>query len=273
MSSQMNPEHYKYMPRVPGQEPEPSEQEEVMESAETQSQPVPEVKEKLPDSVAQETAMEAPRVSPMAVVWMVLKGAMQFIYDIFNPFLVLTYSTLLVFELSILALTNPGAVRSFVFVVFGATCLFPVVGILLLRLLKVIRSVTLFSRRERIFPYLLAMIGIGAIIFIFYSKNAPQWMLDIYIGAVVTVFLNFLVNFYIKISNHASALAGALSIFFAIHRDGLPHFDLIWWVIGTVILAGIIGALAIIIGRHSVRDVFIGYATGFLPIILFSLIN
>lgn len=285
----MNPEHYKYMPHTPGEEPlEPqvpegerredgaAEEVVIVEEIEVVEAALPESDAPAPvDGEEDERPIDRASNKSVAAGFLMLmsKALMQFLYDIFNPFLLPAYCTLLIFELSILAMTSPGAAVAFTLTALGATCLFPLIVIALLRGLGVIDSISLSSRRQRIFPYILMFIGMGAFTIFISVKAAPQWMLDVYLGATTMVLVNFIVNFFLKVCNHCSGLAGILAMLFVIHKSGLPHFSLDWWIIGTVLLAGVIGAIAILTGRHKLSEVFVGYATGFLPVILFSLLK
>lgn len=282
----MDPEHYKYMPHAPESE------QELPEAIETDSpvaEPLSQLSEsnptlsepELPDAGSELRVVESespsgsdshsPLHSPLLT--MLSSGLCQFFYDIFNPLLIPAYCTLLLFELSILAVTAPGSGMAYTLTVLGATCVFPVLGIGLMRMVGLIDSISLQDRKQRFYPYILSLIGMVAITLFFAYKGAPLWMLDIYIGAAAVVLINFILNFFIKVSNHCSALAAALAMFFAIQNAGFPHVSFEWWCIGTILLAGIIGSISIFFGRHNLKEVFVGYATGFLPVILFSLMK
>ena len=272
-----NPDHYKYMPRRPGEEPEQPEAspEPLATEAPLQQEAPAEAPQEAADAVAapETEPTDEGRETDRSLWSTALKAFLQPFYWVLNPFLAATYASLLIFLLSVLAITAPGAATPYTLTVFGATCLFPVVAIMVLKAVGAIHSSTLRSRRDRVFPYVLELVGMSAVTLFFAYKGAPQWLIDVFIGATVTVALNFVINFRWRISCHCSAAAALTGVFFAINRDGLPHEALGWWVMGAAIAAGIAGSGAILIGNHRLRDVLLGYLTGFLPVILFGLIR
>lgn len=201
------------------------------------------------------------------------EGIAKFVYDVFNPFLIPAYATLLLFELSVLALTAPGATLAYTLTVFGATCVLPLVVLLFLRRVGVISSLSMPDRASRTLPYAVALLTIGAVTVLFVYRGAPAWIWTIYLGGCVTVLLNLLANYRVKVCNHASGAAALLAMFVVLQMKGMPVHPLGWWVIATVIVCGVVGASAMLVGRHRLIDVMVGYITGFLPIVLISLIH
>ena len=233
--------------------------------------PVKEVSvlEELPEDDNEQKEEEPPMPDGPLSVW---QGVAKFFYDVFNPFLVPAYATLLLFELSLLGVTVPGAAIPYALTVLGATAVIPVVALIGLRKFGLISSLSLTGRKERTVPYVISILTFIAVTLLFVFRGAPTWLWTLYCGATTTVVVNLLINFKLKISNHASGVAALLAMFMVIQNHGVPLHDLSWWVIGTTLLCGIIGTAALMIGRHRLRDVLAGYVTGFLPIILFSLI-
>lgn len=200
-------------------------------------------------------------------------GLVKFLYDIFNPLLLPAYATLLIFELSILAVVAKGAALPYTLTVFGATCVLPLLALIFLRRFGIISSFSIDSRRERLVPYIIEFVAFGAMALFFVYKGASTWLWLVYAGAAAVTLVNCLINFKIRICNHASAIAGMLAVLIIIQNDGLPHHNIGWWALGTVMMAGIIGSAAMLVGKHKLIDVLAGYATGFLGILLFSLIK
>ena len=274
-----NPDHYKYMHHAPGDEREEPRETPLME---TQEEPLDSIEEQVTIMV-QETVVPAAQeavATPSAKAdtlqidetWEMLgKGILRFFYDFLNPFLMPTYATLLIFELSILRETAPGASILYTLTVLGISCLIPLVAIFVLRRISAIDSISLERRNERALPYIISFLAMVGLSIFFMVKGAPAWIYFVYWGASATILVNFLINLRWRVSNHCSAIAAMLATLMAINQDGIVHPELGWWAIGTVIIAGIIGTGAIILGNHKLKDVLIGYATGFLPIVLFHI--
>lgn len=274
-----NPDHYRYMPRPKGETPEAAESEAAEEVLVTETvveeiviretEPTEEPKTE-ETSLNPEEEEDAFKISPL---WKTLaKGTLKFFYDVLNPYLIPAYATLLIFELSVFSMIAPGAALPYTLTVLGATCVLPVIALVILLRIHSIESLGLDRRGNRLFPYIIEFLALAAMTIFFAVKGAVAWLWLIYCGATTTVLLNMLINFKIKVSNHCSAIAALLAVLIVIRADGLPHHSLGWWALGTVMAAGILGTAAMVLGRHKLQDVIIGYATGFLPIILFSLI-
>lgn len=271
------------MPRIPGQEPEEEkipaveetivEELEVTEAERAETEAYPEAAAAGPES-HEERYKEDSEEEFTGIGALILKGILRLFYDFLNPLLVPTYATLLVFELSILSITLPhGAALSYTLTVFGISCILPLLTFLFLRRIGAISSITLETRRDRIVPYIIEFLAMAAVTVFFVFKGAPFWLWLIYCGGATTIFINMLLNFRWRVSCHCSAIAAVLATLIVINSDGIPHPTLAWWAIGTALLAGFLGTGAMLLGRHRLRDVLIGYATGFLPIILLTLIR
>lgn len=202
----------------------------------------------------------------------VLGGVAKFFYDIFNPLLVPAYATLLLFELSILGLASPQAALPYTLTVLGATAFIPVLLLFLLKRFGAISTISLSRRTERTLPYIVSFLMLGAMTLLFVFRGAPAWMWLIYCGATAVPLVNMLVNFRLRVSSHASAIAALLAMLVVIQKNGMPVHPLGWWAISAALMCGVIGYAAMTVGKHSILEVITGYATGFLPLILFSLI-
>lgn len=277
-----NPDHYKYMPKPHGEQPhgeemqneEPLSEEILVEESVVivEEQPVPPARTaETGAETAENSDTEVAGVSDSAVL--AGKSVLKFFYDFFNPFIIPTYATLLIFELSILKLIAPGAALPYTLTVFGITCVFPLLALLILKRIGSISQLGLPLRSDRTFPYIIEFLAFVAATLFFAFKGGAPWLWLTYCGAGVTVMLNFALNFKWKVSNHCSAMAAMLAVLIVINRDGMPHYGMEWWAIATVIIAGLQGTGAIVLGGHSLRDVFLGYATGFLPTLLLTLIK
>ena len=292
---EINPDHYKYMPKPEG-EPEPQEGqpaesleavEEVVivesrqtEVAETPSMQAETLEEERFDEDVHQDEEEGERAAFSdleegdTALTAACKAGLRFFYDLFNPMLIPAYATFLMFELTLLALVAPGAAFPYALTVLGATGAIPFIAVFVLLRVGSLGGMNLPSRKDRIFPYIIELLAMGAMtIFFLYKGAGANWIWLIFCGATTSVLVNFLLNFKIRVSNHCTAIAALLAMLIVIKPVALPGPALGWWAIGTVGMAGLLGTGAILLGKHSLKEVIIGYATGFLPIILFALIK
>lgn len=190
-----------------------------------------------------------------------------------SPLLMPSYMTLIIFSVTILSVIAPGATLPYTLTVLGATCLAPLIAIFIMERIGVVKSMALQERRDRAVPYIIEFLGLGAVTLFFIYKGAAPWLWSIYLGGAAVSIVNLLINFHIKISSHCSGLAAMIAAFVVVNGNGFPQVSLFWWVVGTALLAGVAGFIAIYYRRHTVWEVLAGYATGYLGIILFSLIK
>ena len=191
--------------------------------------------------------------------------------SLFSPILMPLYVTILIFELSMLSVV-PGNVKlSFTLIAFGICCVLPWLLIYVLKRSGFISDWQLSERRERTLPYSFMFFALGGTALFFAVKGAPSWMWFIYIGGATSALVNMLVNFRWKICCHATAAAALVATMVVIQSSGLPQVGMMWWEIGTILLAGAVGSACLIARTHSLLQVLAGYATGFIPIILFAI--
>lgn len=270
-----NNEHYKYMPKAPGTEPEvpqPTRQAEEPPVTEAAPQPLMEMPEpgRLHIRKQQAAAAVAAEKEPAEEAE---SAIFPIIYGIFSPVMVPTYVALFVFLLSILAILVPGAATSYTVTVFAISCIVPMVALSILMKTGVVKSFRMLSRRERVVPYIVEFFALGAVALFLIFKGAYAWIWTIYIGAAAVALTNLLINVRMRISNHCSAMGALLASLLVINNYGFPQVSLFWWVVGTLFFAGVVGSIAMTYGRHSLWEVLAGYATGFLGVILFSMIH
>ena len=171
------------------------------------------------------------------------------------------------------AISSPAAAPIYSVTWFGITVILPLIVLRFLRRFRLISDYTLRERDERTLPYVVSLVTLGVLVWFMMSHGAEPWLWTIYVGGCATILINLFVNYRIRVSNHASGVAALLAMFIALQRSGMILFPLGWWVIGTVVVLGVVGTAAMAVGRHRFVDVVVGYLTGFLPIILISLIR
>lgn len=274
---EVNPDHYKYMPHTGEEPPVPQPEQEPEEKAEQEA------------TTAVAGEITAPTVEPVSrdirtqtdeeesdkdYSFPFLEGTLpRLLYNLCSPLIVPTFATLFIFFFSLLAVVAPGAVLPYGLTVFGATCLIPAIAMYVLLKIGAIQSFQLYDKSERLIPYVVEFLALGGTTLFFIFKGASAWIWTIYCGGALATVVNFLINFRIRISCHCTAIAGLLASLIVLQNHGVPQVSLLWWVIGTVGFAGVAGMVAIIQRRHTILEVLAGYATGFLSVLLLSLIH
>lgn len=192
---------------------------------------------------------------------------------LFVPLLTPVYAMILIFSLSVLRITTPTATRVIVtLVIFGLTCIAPMIIFLLLKRMKLISDVGLNVRSERPIPYLIIILCYLASARYLYIHGAPMWMTMFFCGGAIAGAINLIINFKWKISAHAAGMAGVAAILLRMAHE-LPDTANITWLVIWLILTGILGASRIWLRRHTLSQVLAGYLNGFLCVWLMTMVN
>jgi len=141
--------------------------------------------------------------------------------------------------------------------------LFPAFAVFLLWRLKFIDSVLLRTEKERIIPYMIAMI------FYWWSWNvfkhlpdSPEVCIHFLLGAFLSVCGAWIANIYFRISMHAVAMGGALMFFFLFsftdaYASGL-YLSL------ALITTGLVCTSRLVLSAHTSFQVWSGLFVGML---------
>lgn len=156
----------------------------------------------------------------------------------------------------------------FIMVVFLFTLVIPVSSIILLQKFKLISSLELNNRKERTMPILLTSASYMALMFTIKATNVPPLFLYVLYSATFALLAGLFINLLYKISLHTlgwGALAATLTAVSL--RIGAPLLNLI---IISILLGGIAGYARLQQNAHNNSQVYLGYITGVVVIILIS---
>ncbi|MDE5840921.1 MAG: phosphatase PAP2 family protein [Muribaculaceae bacterium] len=257
-------DHFDYMPKPEGwvpPEPKVSEEPEIEEAVAA------------PDPVVDADAQEIPQQpEDNTLLEHVITRCANVISWIFVPLLMPVYGIMLIFSLSFLSLAPFHSKLIFTLIVFGANFVVPLLLVLLLKKMGMIEDVGLNGRKERLIPYVITIVClVGTAVFL-YMKMAPLWVAMFYAGGAVAGLINLIVNFRWKISAHAAGIAGLVAMLIQITKEGPASAGMTWWIVVSIIIAGLLGSARIWLGRHTLMQVLAGSAVGFLSVWTLSLI-
>lgn len=191
---------------------------------------------------------------------------------VFVPLLMPVYGIILIFSLSFLSLAPSHTKLVFTLIVFGANFIVPMLLVLLLKKMGLIQDVGLNGRKERFIPYVITIICMSGTGIFLYAKMAPLWVAMFFAGGALAGLVNLIVNFWWKISAHAAGIAGIVAMLIQITKEGPTIGSMTWWIVGSIIVAGLLGSARIWLGRHTLMQVLAGTAVGFLSVWTLSLI-
>ena len=192
------------------------------------------------------------------------KKIAQALSVLFHPLLVPTYFLLILFQLPFYTLSGISMkVKTMVLLfIFVLTFVLPLLVTTGMWFLKLIDSLEMRHRKERVFP----MIAIAVFFYIaFYSLK----QLDVFqvvtvfmLGSTVLVLLGLVFNYFYKISQHMMAWGGFTGAMMAM---GIAlHISLFFWLFGVILISGITGYARLKTASHSPFEIYSGYLLGLL---------
>ena len=150
----------------------------------------------------------------------------------------------------------------------------PMFSILIMRYNRMITSFEMENRKERTYPLVITTLYYGLIFFFLRGQleeplNHPS--LFGYLFGMVVVFLVCIVinGIWIKISLHAVGIYALIGALIGYSQTQLPAFDAsgvapnFKWIIGLVLLSGLIGFSRLYLKAHTLREYILGCLIGF----------
>jgi membrane-associated phospholipid phosphatase len=199
---------------------------------------------------------------------------------IFHPLLVLTYMLLLLlivnpYLFGVNSVGDKGSVK-LILTVFFSTFLIPAFAIFMMWRLKLISSLHMSDKQDRIGPF----IATGVFyLWVFRSvmedSNIPTAFIIAVLGTTMGLFICFLINLFFKISLHATGMGGLIGMVliimwlysygsFTLHLPfiGANEISINFVLILCILLAGIVGSSRLFLRAHTPRELYAGFALG-----------
>lgn len=265
--------HFDYMPKPEGwvsSEPEPAETAAAEETAEATIAVVE--PEAIPELPAAEKSDRPVQPEDHTTLERIVTRFANILSWICVPLLMPVYGIILIFSLSFLSYAPFSTKSVFTLIVFGANFIVPMLLVLLLKKMGLVDDLGLNGRKERLIPYIISIVCLGGTGMFLYMKMAPLWVAMFYAGGALAAFINLMINFRWKISAHAAGIAGVVAMLIQIMKEGPAAPETTGWIIGSIIVAGLLGSARIWLGRHTLMQVLAGTAVGFLSVWTLSLI-
>ncbi len=191
---------------------------------------------------------------------------------IFHPIFLPTFGLLIIFGLnSYIAATTP-VQKQFLLVgwIFINTAVIPFLFTAFLRWKNLVSSIQLETREDRIVPFTFALFFYLTNYWLLRGIPMPQIIYSIFLGSSIAVGIALIVNFYTKISIHMIGMGGITAAIYAMAQ--IYSLPLTFAVIIGVIASGLVGSARYILESHDLRQISMGWFTGFftvyLPIII-----
>ena len=193
-----------------------------------------------------------------------IAGVANVLTTVLSPLLMPTYGVFLALWISVLCLLPYGTRVSVLLMCMGITCIFPLIFLSVLRHFKLVKSLHVKVREQRLIPYLFAVLCYLVAAYYLYYCHSPQWFIMFMVGSAITVLVMALINLKWKISAHMAGIGGVIALVYQIHVLGLSAFDLFWLLCICIIVAGLLGSARLALKRHDIWQVLAGVIVGFL---------
>lgn len=185
---------------------------------------------------------------------------------IFHPLFISTYvMAFLIFghPMAYAAFDHKARVLRFLMILFY-NVLFPLIAVFIMwRLDLFVKSMFLRTEKERIVPYLIAMIFYFWTWYLFKNfPDTPPAARHFVTGSFLALCGAFLCNIYYKISIHLVALGSALMFFFLFSFTDDYASGLFLSI--AVLITGIVATSRLLVGAHTSFDVWSGFVIGML---------
>jgi hypothetical protein len=158
--------------------------------------------------------------------------------------------------------------------VFIATGIMPVIISIILKKIKLISSLHMPKKEERMLPFLLTGTLYYGVIYLLSSKwkiPLDPLIYKFMFGATLAIIIGMLITFNWKISVHMIGIGGVVGIVTVISKTG-P--DVLLYLLNVlIIIAGLIGFGRLQLKAHSFNQVIAGFLLGFSCEILILLIR
>jgi len=185
---------------------------------------------------------------------------------LFHPVFLPTAGLVIIFSLnSYVSQTTPLAKQAFIIGwIFVNTAIIPFLFTAFLRWKKLITSIQLESREDRIVPFSFALFFYLTNYYLMHDMPLPGVIYSLFLGSSIAVGLALVFTFFTKISIHMIGMGGATAAIYGVGQ--MYHLPIMQLLIGGIIASGLVGSARFILESHNLRQIYMGWFIGFLTV-------
>jgi membrane-associated phospholipid phosphatase len=180
---------------------------------------------------------------------------------VFHPLLMASYGVLLALNYTYLAIYSP---TTKLYLAGGSLlCTAIIPGLFILLMIKggAAGDMELTNKRERTVPYLIFIAANMMCLFYLFRMQMPFWLLSMFIGVCLALFIALFINFVWKISAHAIGIGGLLGAVMGVAQIQMINpFRLF---ICILLAGGLVCTSRIILKKHTPMQAYAGFVLGF----------
>jgi len=167
----------------------------------------------------------------------------------------------------------PDQAKTFLYVIIGVlTFAAPTLSLLIMYWNKMITSLTLEKREERIYPFILVFFYY-LLAYIYARYQIPDELkhpalIGFLFGILIVFAVCFIINFVLKISIHAAAIFGIVGMLIGYSQTQLPPNGVenptnLFIILYIIIIAGIVAGARLYLKAHTLKEIIFGMLIGF----------
>ncbi len=195
----------------------------------------------------------------------------RFVSTVMSPLLTPTYGMLMALSISPKVLDTTGARIKLLLIIFGITCVLPMVTIAVLHNFKFIRDKRIIKREERLIPYIAGIVFYLVAVWYLAYTHEPQWLVMYAAGGLLACLISTIVNLKWKISAHMAGMGGVVALLWQLNTMQLEVISPVWmtfFIIVAIGLSGVVGTSRMLLKRHTFPQVLAGFFNGLLCVSL-----
>jgi hypothetical protein len=201
---------------------------------------------------------------------LLLRIPARILSTVFHPFIIPLYCCLILFHFHHFRYVGVPYKQKVItlIIVFCCTFLYPALAIIIMNKLKLVDSVNLRNRKDRILPYIA---GLTFNIWLAYMAIRPgnhpvvpydKLFMHMVLGGTISLILSFLGNIVLKTSLHMLGMGGLVG--FLMFTAQYAEVNTQWLFIGALLMAGAVGSSRIVLKAHEPAEVYTGFFLGWL---------
>ncbi len=139
---------------------------------------------------------------------------------------------------------------------------FPVLTLLLMRILDFIDTFEVRTRDERLTVYIPTLVFFIWTFTVFFKSDYPGIITDVMMGACIGLSIAFVFAAISEIiSLHAIGMGGMIAVIY--FATTMAKVDIRWCLVAVVGIAGLVGTARLFLKAHEPMEVYMGYMIGF----------
>ncbi len=192
---------------------------------------------------------------------MMVKALTNTISYIFHPIFMPLLGVFLIFNSGTYLSYYPYEGQKAIFlIIILSMIVLPVCFIPMLFFFKMVKTIELNARRERILPYVFTLLFYYFAYFILKRAKAPTVVISMILASIITLSLTLIFSFRWKISAHMVGIGGLIGAMIALSSRML--FNVTFILACLILVGGFIGSSRLFLNAHKPGEIYAGFAIG-----------